>query len=138
MALELKRYLFTRAEYHRLAEAGILGEDDRVELIEGEILEISPIGRRHWACVDRLTHLFVREVGDEAIVHVQNPIPVSERSEPQPDLTLTPGPTSPSYGSWTWAVTTSSCTASPALSAMGPRACYAAARRSVRSRFPTW
>ncbi len=88
MALELKRYLFTRAEYHRLAEAGVLGEDDRVELIEGEILEMSPIGRRQWACVDRLSHLFVRAVGNEAIVHVQNPVPLNERSEPEPDLTL--------------------------------------------------
>jgi len=71
-----------------MAEAGILSEDDRVELIEGEIVEMSPIGSHHAACVNRLTRLFSRQGGDRAIVSVQNPIRLSEYSEPEPDLAL--------------------------------------------------
>lgn len=80
--------LFTVDEYHRMAEVGILTEDDRVELIEGEIVEMSPIGSRHVACVNRLTRLFTQEGGEGAIVSVQNPIRLSEYSEPEPDLAL--------------------------------------------------
>ena len=71
-----------------MAQAGILREDDRVELLDGEILEITPIGSRHAACVDRLNPLFSDQVRRRAIVRIQNPIRLSERSEPQPDLTL--------------------------------------------------
>ena len=64
MAVQLMRRSFTAEEYHRMAESGILTEDDRVELIEGEIVEMSPIGSRHAACVMRLLQLFARlEVG---------------------------------------------------------------------------
>lgn len=79
---------FTVEEYHKLAEVGILSEDDRVELIEGEIVVNSPIGSQHAACVDRLNRLFSQRVGNKAIVRVQNPIRLSEHSEPQPDLAL--------------------------------------------------
>lgn len=78
---------FTVDEYHRMAEAGILSEDDRVELIGGEVLEMEPVGSRHAACVDRLTSLF-RAVGDDAIVRVQSPVRLGERSEPRPDVSL--------------------------------------------------
>ena len=88
MALPFARRLFTAEEYHRIAEAGVLTEDDRVELIEGEILEMSPIGSRHAACVGRLTRVFSRTVGDSAMVWVQNPIRLGERSEPEPDVAL--------------------------------------------------
>ena len=88
MAVQLLKRLFTVAEYYRMAEAGILGEDDRVELIEGEIVEMSPIGSRHAACVMRLTELFSQQVGERAHVNVQNPIRLGEHSEPQPDLAL--------------------------------------------------
>lgn len=71
-----------------MAEAGILHEDDRVELIEGEILEMNPIGVRHAFCVARLTRLFSSKVQNQAIVWVQNPIRLNERSELQPDLAL--------------------------------------------------
>lgn len=70
-----------------MAQAGIFREDDRVELLDGEILEMTPIGSRHAACVARLTARFSR-VQANAIVWVQNPIRLSERSEPQPDLAL--------------------------------------------------
>ncbi len=88
MALDLKRRRFTVTEYHQMAQAGILGEDDRVELIDGEIVEMTPIGARHAECVDRLTDLFFRAFGGAARVRVQNPVRLGERSEPQPDIAL--------------------------------------------------
>lgn len=84
----LARKLFTVHEYHRMGEAGILHEDDRVELIEGEIVQMAAIGTRHFTCVNELTRLLVRTVGDEAIVSVQNPVRLDERNEPQPDLAV--------------------------------------------------
>jgi Uma2 family endonuclease len=85
---EVTRRLFTVHDYHRMGEAGILHEDDRVELIEGEIVETAAIGTRHFTCVNQLTRLLVRGVGDAAIVSVQNPVRLNEYSEPQPDLTV--------------------------------------------------
>lgn len=79
---------FTVQDYQRMAETGILQEDDRVELLDGEILEMSPIGSRHAAIVDYLNAWFSREMGAEAIVRVQSPVRLSLYSEPQPDLTL--------------------------------------------------
>ena len=80
-------WLFTAAEYYRMAEVGILTEDDRVELIEGEILEMSPIGVRHAAVIDKVAAL-VRDRVSGVMVRVQHPVRLSERSEPQPDLAL--------------------------------------------------
>jgi Uma2 family endonuclease len=88
MGVAVERYRFTVDEFHRLAEAGILGEDDRAELIEGEIVMMTPIGLRHASCVDRLTRLLVQVAGEAAIVRVQNPVVLGERSEPQPDFAL--------------------------------------------------
>lgn len=88
MALQPVRHRFTVDEYHRMGQAGIFGEDDRVELIDGEIVEMTPIGSRHAACVDRLTRIFVQHLGPRAIVRVQGPIRLGEHSEPQPDLAL--------------------------------------------------
>ncbi|MGB3681309.1 MAG: Uma2 family endonuclease [Rubrobacteraceae bacterium] len=87
-AQEITRRHFTVHDYHRMAEAGIIHEDDRVELIEGEIVEMAAIGSRHFTCVNTLNHLLVREVGDEAIVSVQNPVRLGERNEPEPDLAV--------------------------------------------------
>ncbi|SNB58133.1 Uma2 family endonuclease, partial [Thermoflexus hugenholtzii] len=88
MRVQVQRRLFTVEEYHRMAEAGILSEDDRVELIEGELVTMSPIGSRHAACVKRLVRLLDRAVGDRAIVGAQDPIRLGTRSEPQPDVAL--------------------------------------------------
>ncbi len=71
-----------------MAAAGVLSEDDRVELVEGEIIEMNPIGSRHAACVGRLTKLLERLAGDHAIVWVQNPVHVNDFSEPVPDVAL--------------------------------------------------
>ncbi len=84
----LARKLFTVQEFHRMGEAGILHEDDRVELIGGEIVQMAAIGTRHFTCVNALTRLLVRAVGDEAIVSVQNPVRLDEHNEPQPDLAV--------------------------------------------------
>lgn len=88
MSVPLPRRPFTTAEYHRLIEAGILTEDDRVELIDGEIIQMTPIGPRHAACVDRLAEFLTGRIKKLAIVRVQNPIELSEYSEPQPDIAL--------------------------------------------------
>ena len=90
MAVEMAatRRRFTRAEYRRMAEVGILGEDDRVELVRGEIVEMSPPGRRHIAFVDNLTQRLVLRLAGRAIVSVQNPVVLAEDSEPQPDLAV--------------------------------------------------
>ncbi|MGH7544814.1 MAG: Uma2 family endonuclease, partial [Gemmatimonadota bacterium] len=82
------RRRFTVDEYHRMAEAGILGEDDRVELLDGEIVQMTPIGPRHNWCVARLNRLFAPRVGERAIVWVQNSIRLGRYEEPQPDLCL--------------------------------------------------
>ncbi len=83
-----KKRLFTVEDYHRMGESGILREDDRVELIEGEIVDMSPIGIKHASCVSRLNHLFSQKLGGRAIVNVQNPVCLDEHSEPQPDVVL--------------------------------------------------
>jgi len=90
MAVEVvqSRRLFTREEYHRMAEVGILKPIDRVELIRGEIVEMSPIGRRHVAFVNNLTQLLVMRLAGRAIVSVQNPVALADDTEPQPDLAV--------------------------------------------------
>jgi Uma2 family endonuclease len=88
MTVRVERRLFDANEYHRMAEAGVLSEDDRVELIEGEILRMAAVGSRHAACVKRLNALLVGLVGGTAIVAVQDPIRLDYRSEPEPDIAL--------------------------------------------------
>jgi Uma2 family endonuclease len=90
MAVEVvaTRRRFTRAEYHRMAEVGIFGEDDRVELIQGEIVEMSPPGRRHAAFVGSLTQLLAVHLAGRALVWVQNPVVLTADTEPQPDLAV--------------------------------------------------
>ena len=87
MSLQIARRWFNVDEYYRMAETGILSEADRVELIEGEVIQMSPIGSRHAACVGRLTDLLAT-VRDRAIVWVQNPIRIDRYSEPVPDVAL--------------------------------------------------
>jgi Uma2 family endonuclease len=88
MSVQIVRRHFNTAEYYRMAAAGVLTEDDRVELIEGEIVEMNPIGSRHAACVGRLTEILGRLAGGEAIVWVQNPVQINDYSEPLPDVAL--------------------------------------------------
>ena len=86
--MQLLRRKFTIEQYHKMAKSGILTEEDRVELIRGEIVEMSPIGRRRAACVRRLVKLFSEKLSQRAIVDTQNPVELSDRSEPQPDVVL--------------------------------------------------
>lgn len=88
MALERQRRQFTVEEYHRMAEAGVFGEHDRVELIRGEILMMTPAGPRHSYFVRRVNRVLVRAVGDRAEISVQDPVQVEARSEPEPDIAV--------------------------------------------------
>jgi Uma2 family endonuclease len=83
-----RRHRITVDEYHRMAEVGLLAPDARVELIEGEIIEMAPIGKDHTSVVDQLNRLFVRAVGDDAIVRIQGSVRLDRMSEPEPDLVL--------------------------------------------------
>jgi Uma2 family endonuclease len=88
MALQVARRRFTVGEYYRMADVGILNEDDRVELVDGEIVEMPPIGPGHGGCVNCLVWLFGQSLAGAAIVRVQNPIHLDEHNEPQPDVAL--------------------------------------------------
>ena len=88
MTVQLLTRKFTTEQYHLMHEAGVFAEGDRLELINGEITEMSPIGRKHAACVNRLVTLFTKKLGDRVIVSVQNPIRLADNSEPQPDLAI--------------------------------------------------
>ena len=80
---------FTVREYYQMAEAGILHEDDRIELIEGKIVEMAPIGSRHALCLDRLNRAFQLNMrAGEGLIRVQNPIRLSDETEPEPDLAV--------------------------------------------------
>lgn len=82
------RHRLTVQDYHRLGEAGVLGEDDRVELLEGQLVDMSPIGPRHAHVIDLLTESLVAAVGRRGRVRVQNPVVLDNRSEPQPDIVV--------------------------------------------------
>jgi hypothetical protein len=88
MRIEAPRKLFTVEEFYRMADAGIFNEDDRVELIDGEILEMSPIGTRHLGSVNGANAIFARLFPGRAVVSVQNTLQLNDFSEPQPDLVL--------------------------------------------------
>jgi|ERR1044071_892076 Uma2 family endonuclease len=78
----------TTSEYEQMIAAGIFNEDDRVELLEGVIVEMSPKGMRHATSTDRAARHFIRLLGDRVIVRNQNPIRLNDYSEPGPDLVL--------------------------------------------------
>ena len=88
MAIQLAKRLLTIDEYHRMAEAHILTDEDKVELLHGEIIEMSPIGSEHSACVKRLNAFFNQLLVEKAIVSVQDPIQLPSLSEPEPDIAL--------------------------------------------------
>jgi Uma2 family endonuclease len=88
MALPWPHRRVTVDEYERMIEAGILGEDDRVELIRGEIVEMCAIGIRHAACVTRSSNLLTRRLGPEFLVSTQNPILIPDDGQPEPDLAV--------------------------------------------------
>jgi Uma2 family endonuclease len=85
-----RRRRFTVDEYHRMAEAGILREDERVELLDGDVVEMSPVGDPHIAAVNRCTRRFTLALGERAWVSPQNPVRLDRHNEPEPDLALAP------------------------------------------------
>ena len=84
----LTRFKLTVEQYHRMGELGILQENDRVELIDGELIRMAPIGSLHGGLVSRLTRFLVQRAGGRAVVSPQNPVILSEVTEPQPDLAV--------------------------------------------------
>ena len=88
MSSQLAKYWITADEFEQMGRAGIFHPDARLELLEGEIYQMSPIGIPHAACVDYLSRFFNRHFGDRMIVRAQNPIRLNDLSEPQPDIAL--------------------------------------------------
>jgi Uma2 family endonuclease len=88
MRIEATKKLFTVDEYYRMAEVGILGPEDRVELIDGEIIEMSPIGYKHAGCVLWLTNALTIAFRRKALLNPQNPLRLSNYTEPEPDIVL--------------------------------------------------
>lgn len=88
MAIPHPHHLFTVDDYYKMAESGILREDDRVELIDGEIIQMAPIGPGHFGHVNRFGRRHARLFEDRATISVQNPIRLGEKCEPGPDIAL--------------------------------------------------
>jgi Uma2 family endonuclease len=88
MSVAVSRRRFTADDYQRMGQAGILRREDHVELIDGEIIAMTPIGTRHCASVDRANRALVTKAGDSAIVRVQGSVRLDLYSEPEPDLVL--------------------------------------------------
>ncbi|MCB1777464.1 MAG: Uma2 family endonuclease [Candidatus Competibacteraceae bacterium] len=82
------RRLWNVTDFHCMEKTGFLPPESRLELIEGELFDMAPIGSFHAGTVSILTRLLMRAVADSAIVHAQSPVVLSDRSEPQPDLLL--------------------------------------------------
>lgn len=87
MAVPVPHRLFTVDEYYRMAEVGILGPDERVELLEGEIVPMNPIGSPHAWCVKRIVAIFAPRSG-QILLSVQDPLRLDGHSEPEPDVVL--------------------------------------------------
>jgi uncharacterized repeat protein (TIGR03803 family) len=88
MASVYERHRITLDEYHRMAKAGVFDAQARIELIDGELIEMAPIDPPHASTVDRITHRLVMRLGERAWVRCQNPVTLRPASEPQPDLVL--------------------------------------------------
>ncbi len=84
----LPRHRLSVEDYHRMGEAGILTEEDRVELIEGELIEMPPIGSRHANCVDYINQMLTERLRGKFRVRIQNPIQLGSYAEPQPDIAI--------------------------------------------------
>jgi Uma2 family endonuclease len=88
MAVEVERRLFTVDEYHQMIETGIFHEDERIELINGELIRMVPVGHSHSGQVNRLNRTLGKALNDRVIVSVQNPVALPDFAEPQPDIML--------------------------------------------------
>ena len=88
MSVQLLRRLFTVDQYYQMLESAILTENERVELIRGEIVKMSPIGIHHSACVKRLNELFFLRLAKTVTVGIKHPVRLNDNSEPEPDVAL--------------------------------------------------
>ena len=88
MRIDVPKRLFNVDDYYRMADVGILGPEDRVELIDGEIIQMSPIGTRHAGCVTWVNRAFTLAFRGRAVVSVQNPLRLNKYTEPEPDVVL--------------------------------------------------
>ncbi|HEY5618013.1 MAG TPA: Uma2 family endonuclease [Vicinamibacterales bacterium] len=88
MPVEVIKRRFTADDYQRMGQAGILSSEDRVELIDGDVVAMTPIGPRHSACIDRANRALVTLLGDRAIVRVQSSVRLDRYNEPEPDVVL--------------------------------------------------
>jgi Uma2 family endonuclease len=82
------KFLLTTDQYHLMHEAGVFQDGDRLELVNGEIQTMSPIGRKHVACIIRLVKLFEKKLGDRVMVSAQNSVRLNNHAEPQPDIAI--------------------------------------------------
>jgi Uma2 family endonuclease len=87
-SIAVSKRQFTVEEFERLYEAGVLANNERVELIWGEIAQMSPVNIAHSSCVLRLTHLLTRLLNDRGIIGVQNPVQLDAKTLPQPDVAV--------------------------------------------------
>lgn len=88
MSVAISRHHFSVDDLDRMIVAGVLSEDGRVELIDGEIVEMTPVGSQHAGCVKTLNHLLSIAVGGRLVVSVQDPVRLSHDSQPQPDVAV--------------------------------------------------
>jgi Uma2 family endonuclease len=84
----LTRHKFSSNDYHQMIELGILTEDDRVELINGEIIQMAAIGSYHSGCTNKSSRFFNKQLSERVIVSTQNPIALEDGTEPEPDIAL--------------------------------------------------
>jgi Uma2 family endonuclease len=98
----LRRHRLTVDDYYKMGEAGIFKDKDRVELIEGEIIDMVPIGSQHAYILNKLNRIFSKQITDEILIRLQDPLRLDQYNEPEPDLALVanknysahhPGPT---------------------------------------------
>jgi len=87
MYIEVAKKLFTTDDFSKMHEAGIIGPDERVELVDGEIIKLNP-GKRHVACTMRASRFFIEAFGPRACVSIQNPIVLDIYNEPKPDVVI--------------------------------------------------
>ena len=88
MAVELTKRLLSTEAYHLMIEAGILTEDDKVELLNGEIIDMSPIGDLHSGTVNWLSNYLSQILAGKAVISTQNPVVLGDHSEPEPDIVV--------------------------------------------------
>lgn len=88
MAVQLQQKLISVEEYHRMIEIGLFAQEEKLELLNGKLVFMSPIGSEHAGCLDQITELFLQCFIGKARIRIQNPLFLSADSEPEPDIAL--------------------------------------------------